>query len=595
MTRCAPLLLVLLLAANASGQGAGLMALADPVEAPGTSYSITDGLLTADVGSGSHQAHIRWDVPAVADMPDLKGFQVSFGTATGTYDLLIDKDITTTIQPGANEILVTGLDTSTAYYWRVRAIDSEGNFGSWTDEQTCTSEAAWSAPGSPTSLADADFPLTLAADTDYQLSENITVDSGTALTMASGATLDFNGHTITVASSGVGRGVHYAASVANTRIYDSAGGGGVICGTQAGSECVYVAGTLGTGNVVQDIELEFNGLTSWGIECVASSNGLRVFGVTFDINGGSNPSDVIADAGGINLIWNMLVYGSTFDMDCDDGRTYCIYKVGATGTGYAWENTASINYAANSATLNHGFFVDRDAGNGYIHDNDVTVLADRTRNIFVDGVGGVSIRANWNTVDLTNALNTATTSAFQIRNDLGNVTPDVAKNAAFLFNTVIVGGNTAITSAFILGGEGAAQAWNSGYLGHNTVTGIAATRQGLSIAKDHTNVYIWGESWSKDSGYTGAVIGWDGSSNPTESQDLYFNSCSITGLGDPDVDGPASSISNVTFNVYDSWLTGGAADDDSRMSYSETWVGSFNPDNNSIPTPTGMSQVMGVH
>lgn len=592
MKRLPALLLILLLSPRWAGAQGLFMGLATPEEAPGTTYSLTDGLLTADVGGGSHQAHIRWDVPTVADMPDLKGFQISFGTATGTYDLLIDKDITTTIQPGANEILVTGLDTTTNYYWRVRAIDSEGNLGAWTDEQTCTSEAAWSAPGSPTALADADFPVTLTADTDYQLSENITVDSGTALTMASGATLDFNGHTITVASSGAGRGVHYAASVASARLYDSAGGGGVICGSQTGSECVYVAGTLGTGNVIQDIELEYSGAGSFCIEDDASMNGARIISVLFDMNGPTD-ADNSNDSGGFERGNGVKLYGCTFDMDSEDDRTYCIAAVNVADSEF-WENVAAIDGGA----VNHGFYVDYGGKSDvYLHDNEVSGGAFRCRQMFVDG-DGANKRFLWNVVDLSTATNDGSTvTAFHIRNSNFASFGDIVRNCSFGFNTVEIGDNANATAAFMVGGEGATEgevAWHDAWIFHNTVNGIGDTRRGLYLNNDFAGVYIWGETWNKAEGFTGVVAGWGTSDNPPGPNVAYFADITFSATDTPDFDGPASTHTNVTLHLPVAWEGSGIVDDESRCVF-DGGKTVYDPDADSIPTPTGMTQVTGVH
>ena len=46
-------------------------------------------------------------------------------------------------------------------------------------------------------------------------------------------------------------------------------------------------------------------------------------------------------------------------------------------------------------------------------------------------------------------------------------------------------------------------------------------------------------------------------------------------------------------SVFNGWAEG-ESDDDSRITYSETWVG-YDPNGDSVPTPTGMAQVIGVH
>ena len=518
------------------------------------SWSIENGLLTATLeGAGPHQAHIRWDVPTVADMPDLKGFDISFGTASSDYDILDAYVVTGSLQPGANEILVKGLSSTTDYFWKVRARDSEDNVGSYCAEQTCTSEAAWTPNGSPTEVDQSDFPLTLVANTHYRLTENVTVNSGTCMTCsADGATFDFNGFTITGGQTGAGRGVHCggtAGTIDNTRLFDSQGGGGVIMGSQAGCECIYIASSRGTGNVIQDIELEYNGLASYCVEDDADMGGMRIFNVLFDMNG-PDDSDISNDSGGFASGNGVKVYDSAFDVDSDDDRTYCFSAINTASE--VWECTATIDEVTPASTQNHAFYADF-GGNGetYMHDIDVTATAHRCRLFLIDGDSS-NKRLLWNTVDMTNVTNDSTASAFHIRNPGPTNTVNILRDCSIGFCAIELGGNAEVS--FALGatgnsfsGEGDVS-WHDAYFYHNTVNNIAASRQGFLLDKDQDEVYVWGDTYNKALGFTGLAAGWGTGGNGLVSQDYHFNNITIVGGGSTHFDGPASTHTNINIS-----------------------------------------------
>lgn len=571
-------------------------------------WSETDGLLTATItGDGPHQAHIRWDVPSVSAMPDLKSFDISLGTSTGNYDLLSNKQLSAEIQPGANELLIKGLDASTVYYWKVRARDSEDNVGSYCDEQTCTSEAAWTPPSSPTSIGQAQFPLTMVSGTNYQLSEDVTVATGTAIVSANNCSIDFNGHTLTVATSGAGKGITMGTNRTNFIVFDSTAttpgsGGGIEVRTEA-SHGIHGTAANSTGNVIRDIFIRLNcpdyaETSTWGIDFDATTAGCRIFNVKHEILDGDSPLTPSLNVASIKDLYDTHVYGCEFNLAADDGRLYAISD--CDGPGWVWANTALTTYDEDPTTFNGGWFITRDNGGAYVHDNEVTSIGDGYRVLFCDGQSGLNARFLWNTVTASNPNGAPQWmgTVFDCRNDNAIITPPPIKNVAWGFNTVTLVGDSA-PHAFRFDGVGwigppaTGTSWQTAYNYHNTANDIYLTRGGLETGNDHTGVNHWSNTYNRKTGFTGIAIGWGSDTNTTETAVEYFNNITINGSGSTDVSGPPSTATNVTWHVYSPWSSGDSSSN-SRITYEGAWTG-YDPNGDSVPTPTGMSQVTGVH
>ena len=557
-------------------------------EPGGGSWTMTKGVITFVSGQGgSNQCHIRCPFPDVdlstsSPASNLRSLKINFGTATGSYDILSGKDLFDESSPHAIELLVTELNAGT-HFWQAAYVSTEGTAGSYCAEQSLSSEAAWSAPGSPVSIAAVDAPFTMSASTDYQLSENLS-ETGTAIIFATGCTLDLNGKTVAGGTTGSVPTIDFPTSGANMRLFDSAGTKPRITSTGSGCDVLSKSGTLGTGNIVQGAELECTGLTS----DLFNLNETRIFDCTLKPTGGAAPTDQSLTVTGLRNPQNVLCHGCTFPMATDDGRTYWASLEGAL-SGYfeLWECTGTVNYKTDNTTRNGGAVAFRGHSGirSYVHDVDITqVTENQCRHFFFDG-NGTNTRLLGITADLTDSINLSTHTVFQIRDD--SAPGGIAKNVHVGYATIEMGGVTAGQAALYISSD---NSWSAALVNDLTVDNIAHQYGGMRVQGNATNATLYRATWNKEAGYTGRVGGYG--TGPNVATTIDINEVTITGGGAEHWKGAGSSLTSHQYNINNGWVAGESSDNSRETYFVDTPQGY---DMTGTPaTPTSMASVSGV-
>lgn len=315
------------------------------------SWSVVEGILTADAGSGSGEINIRWDRATTytnaAWYADPKTHRLYVGTSEGGSQVIDGADLSTTPQPGATHVRVTGLTPGTTYYARATAIASSGNESSVSSEQSFVAAVPPSLPGSWTDISST---TTISSSGNYRITSSFT---GTIRITASNVLLHGQGNTITHSEDGIRLG----SGVSNVEIRN------IVSAPTAACRFVAAEGNLGAGCSMHHCTVPINYSGGRGVSSYQGSHyalgGMRIYANTVSIveHGGSA-------VGFITRVDNFRAYGNT-----------CVVASGAASgqrSAFVGEANAYENWG-NHYTLNSGLNCSFDTGytqnDRYIHDN----------------------------------------------------------------------------------------------------------------------------------------------------------------------------------------------------------------------------------